>query len=145
MYFLQLSIACNITALFSLHPYISRCTTLSGSHFVYVLCTSCSIGITLTKYKCKFRFCSARPNDIMQHFSDTNQQTTHNSRGITIPIRTLQPNSPFRCHPTLQKTRHFQRTNLNPYLPKMLQSRKLTTKISSQTKFTMSRRHSAHN
>ena len=43
-------------------------------HFVYVLCTSCSIGITLTKYKCKFRFCSARTNDIIQHFSDTNQQ-----------------------------------------------------------------------
>ena len=79
IYFLQLSIACNTTAPFSLHPYISRCTTLSGSHFVYVLCTSCSIGITLIKYKCKFRFCSARTNDIMQHFSDTNQQlhTTH--------------------------------------------------------------------
>ena len=73
IYFLQLSIACSITAPFSLHPYISRCTTLSSSHFVYVLCTSCSIGITLTKYS------SARTNDIMQHFSDTNQQlhTTH--------------------------------------------------------------------
>ena len=79
IYFLQLSIACNITAPFSLHPYISRCKTLSGSHFVYVLCTSSSTGITLTKYKCKFRFCSAKTNDIMQHFSDTNQQlhTTH--------------------------------------------------------------------
>ena len=79
IYFLQLSIACNITAPFSLHSYISRCKTLRGSHFGYVLCTSSLIGITLTKCKCKFRFCSARTNDIMQHFSDTNQQlrTTH--------------------------------------------------------------------
>ena len=79
IYLLQLSIACNITAPFSSHPYISRCTTLSGSHFVYVLCFSCLIEITLTKYKCKFKLCSARTNGIMQHFSDTNQQlhTTH--------------------------------------------------------------------
>ena len=79
IYFLQSSITCNITAPVSLHPYISRYSTLSGSHFVYVVCTSCSIGITLTKYKCKFLFCSTRTNDIMQHFSDTNQQlhTTH--------------------------------------------------------------------
>ena len=52
---------------------------------------------------------------------------------------------PISFSSTLQKTRHFQRTNLNPYLPKMLQSKKLTTKISSQTEFTMSRRLSTHN
>ena len=51
---------------------------------------------------------------------------------------------PISLSSALQKTRHFQRTSLNSYLPKMLQSKKLTTKISSQTEFTMSRRLSAH-
>ena len=52
---------------------------------------------------------------------------------------------PISLSSTLQKTRHFQRTNLNQYFPKMLQSKKLTTKISSQTEFTMSQRLLAHN
>ena len=51
----------------------------------------------------------------------------------------------FCFYLSLQKARHFQRTKLNLYLPKMLQSQKLTTKISSQTELTMSRRLSAHN
>ena len=53
---------------------------------------------------------------------------------------------PISLSSTLQKrTRHFQRTSLNPYLPKMLQSKKLTTEISSQTEFTMSWRLWTHN
>ena len=131
MYFLQLPIACNITAPFSLHLYISRCTTLSGSHFVYILCTSCLIGITLTKHKCKFRFCSARTNYIVQHFSDTNQQlhTTHVSYRYQSEPCSLTPHFAFiyftknaafstnQSKPVFAKNAPIKRTNDKNFKP----------------------------
>ena len=119
IYFLQLSTVSNIIALFSSHPYISRCTALSGSHFVYVLCTACSIGITLTKYKCNPDFvqqepmtsCNISPTIVNNYTQLTWHTDTNPNPAAKLPI-SLSSN--------LQKTRHFQRTNLNPYLPKML-------------------------
>ena len=117
--FLQLSIACNITAPFSSHPYVSSCTTLSGSHFVYVLCTSCSIGITLTKYKCNFRLCSARTNDIMQHFSDTNQQlhTTHVAYRYQSEPSSQTPHI-FRFHLLYKRNAAFSTNQSKPVFAK---------------------------
>ena len=144
IYFLQLSIACNITASFSLHPYISRCTTLSCSHFVYVLCTSCSMESPLPNTNANSDFVHQEPMTLcsisLTPINNYTQLTWHSDTNQN-PSAKL----PISLSSTLQTKRHFQRTNLNPYLPKMLQSKKLTTKISSQTEFTMSRRLSAHN
>ena len=45
--------------------------------------------------------------------------TTHSTRSIPTPIKTLQPDSPS-AYTYFQETRHFQQTNLHPYFPKML-------------------------
>ena len=82
--------------------------TNANSDFVYQEpMTSCSISLTPI-------------NNYTQRtwHSDTNQN----------PSAKL----PISLSSTLQTTRHFQRTNLNPYLPKMLQSRKLTTKFQAK-------------
>ena len=69
----------------------------------------------------------------MFHSLHANHQT-QNSGGI-----------PFLFLPTLQITRYFQWTNVDPYFPKMLQSQKTKDKIFNQTEFTMSRHLAAHN
>ena len=109
-----------------------------------VLCTSCSMGITLTNYKRKFRLCSLATNDIMQHFSRTSHLLHRAHVVYQFQLKNLTAWF-LPLSPSFQKPRHFQRTNLNPYFPKMLQSKKLRTKISSQTEFTMSQRPAAHN
>ena len=132
--------ACNITAPLRLLPYSSRWTRLNSRHFVCVLCTSCSMGITLTNCKRKFRRCSPATNDIMQHFFHTSHllHTAHVVYQLQSKPYSLTSPSAFTFFPK-------NAASLNPYFPKMLQSKKLTTKISSQTEFTMSRRLSAHN
>ena len=75
--------------------------------------------------------CNISPTPINNYTQLTWHTDTNQNPAAELPISLSS---------TLQKTRHFQRTNLNRYLPKMLQSKKLTTKISSQTEFTMSRR-----
>ena len=91
------------------------------------------MGVTLTNTK-------ANPGFVLYDQLNKATSLSHQSQ-----ISKIQVAYHFCFYPSLQKTRHFQRTNLNPYLPKMLQSKKLMTKISSQTEFTMSRRLSAHN
>ena len=98
-----------------------------------VLCTSCCVGVTLTNTK-------ANPGFVLHDQLNKARSLSHQSQ-----INKTRVAYHFCFYLSLQKTRHFQRTNLNQYLPKMLQSKKLTTKISSQTEFTMSRRLSAHN
>ena len=99
----------------------------------WVLCTSCCVGVTLTNTKANHGFVL---------YDQLNKTKSHSHQS---QINKTQVAYNFCFHLSLQKTRHFQRTYLNPYLPKTLQSKKLTTKISSQTEFTMIRRLSAHN
>ena len=91
------------------------------------------MGVTLTITK-------ANPGFVLYDQLNKATSLSHQSH-----INKTQVAYHFCFYLSLQKTRHFQRTNLNLYLPKMLQSKKLTTKISRQTEFTMSRRLSAHN
>ena len=90
-----------------------------------------------------FRFCSARTNDIMQHFSDTNQQlhTTHVAYRYHSEPYSQTPHFAFIY---FTKNEAFSTNQPKPVFAKMLLSKKLTAKISSQTEFTMSRRLSAH-
>ena len=101
--------------------------------FYCVLYTSCCVGVTLTNTKANSGFVL---------YDQLNKATSlsHQSQ-----INKTQVAYHFCFYLSLKKTRHFQRTNLNLYLPKMLQSKNLTTKLSSQTEFTLSRRLSAHN
>ena len=94
---------------------------------------TCCVGVTLTNTK-------ANPGFVL--YDQLNKARSHSHQS---QINKSQVAYHFCFYLSLQKTRHFQRTNLNSYLPKMLQSKKATTKISSQTEFTMSRRLSAHN
>ena len=123
---------------------LNLCTTwvvfaASDRHFESLFCvrcvlyTSCCVGVTFTNTK-------ANPGFVLYDQLNKTTSLSHQSQ-----INKTQVAYHVWFYLSLQKTRHFQRTNLNLYLPKMLQSKKLTTKISSQTEFTMSRRLSDHN
>ena len=97
-----------------------------------VLCTSCCVEVTLTNT-------NINPGFVL--YDQLNKVTS-----LSHQLQINKTQVAYHCcfYQSLQNTRHFQRTNLNTYLPKMLQSKKLTTKISSQTYFTMSQCLSAH-
>ena len=96
--------------------------------FRCVLCTSCCVGVTLTNTK-------ANPGLVLYDQLNKATSLSHQSQ-----INKTRVAYHLCFYLSLQKTWHFQQTNLNLHLPKMLQSKKPTTKISSQTEFTMSRR-----
>ena len=98
-----------------------------------VLCTSCCVGVTLSNTR-------ADPGFVL--YDKLNKATSlfHQSE-----INKTQVAYHFCFYLSLQNTRHFQRTSLNLYLPKMFQSKKLTTNSPRQTEFTMSRRLLVHN
>ena len=107
---------------------------------VYVLCTSCLLGITHTNFKQAFWLCSAATSDV---FSPTNYQLhiTHvayqyQSKYFSLILPLLSP--------TLQKNVAFAINQFKPLFAKNAPIKKLTTKISNQTEFTMSRSLSAH-
>ena len=108
---------CNITAPLRLHPYISNWTRLNSRHFVCVLCTSCSMGITLTNYERKFCFSSPETNDIMQHFSRTNHllHTVHVVYQLHSKPYSLTPPSTFIFFP---KNAAFSTNQSKPVFPK---------------------------
>ena len=129
IYFLQLSIACNITAPFSLHPYIFTAKLLAVAILgtFYVLLLRLESPLPNTNANSDFvqqepiTSCNISPTPINNYaqlmwHTDTNQNPT-----TKLPISLSS---------TLEKkTRNFHRTNLNPYLPKMFQSKNTLYKL----------------
>ena len=121
--------------------YIARCTTL-GIHFVYVLCTSCLMGIAFIEYKSNSIFVQQQP------MTSCNISPTHRLH-ITHVAYQYQ-SKPYSQTPHFAfiyftKNAAFPTNQSKPVFAKNAPIKKLTTKISKQTEFTMSRRLSAHN
>ena len=142
---------CNLTAPLPLH-HDHHCTAIKVNWpfwwRAYVLCTSCSLGITHTNFKQTFWLCSAATNDVMRLFSPTNYQLhiTHVAYQHQSKYFNLTPIFAFTNFTKKKRGISIFRMNQSkPVFAKNAPTKKLTTNISRQTEFTMSRRLSAHN
>ena len=109
--------------------------------------TSCSLGITHTNFKQTFWLCSAATNDVIRLFSPTNNQLhiTHVAYQYQSKSFNLTPPFAFTNFTKKHGISIFRMNQSKPIFAKTAPIKKLTTKISRQTEFTMSRRLSAHN
>ena len=105
----------------------------AGNCHFEILLPLCSVHFLL----CQCTLISTKANSGFVLYEQSNKTT---SLSHQLQINKTHVAYHFCFYLPLQKRGIFNRTNLNLYLPKMLQSKKLTTTISSQTEFTMSRR-----